>query len=202
MTHKKILEAIDENNIDYLNSLTGEDEEFVKEALNLYNRSYINKHGLQYVPDKNNLNEVSMSLKPTINLSLDNDGSILIKKHENVDFMTIYQNSHELLKEYWDKENIEGIKYELCKLWMMIVLIDKNYLHAKSSLKQRLITNEDKKYATKAKAFIMNDFKTYLRKVLTIEKDFNFSEYFNQTQFGVEVYKLDKRLLNMIKHFI
>lgn len=199
MSHKKILEAIDENNIDYLNTLTGEDEEFMKNALHLYEETNINKHGLKYVETP--LNEVSMNLKPSINLSLDNDGSILIKKHEDVDFMTIYQNSHELLKEYWDGNNIDGVKYELCKLWMMKVLIDKKYLYTKG-IKKKLISNEDKKYATKAKAFIMNDFKTYLRKVLSIEKDFNFSEYFNKTQFGVEVYKIDKRLIDMVKNFI
>lgn len=122
MERKKILEAIDNNDLEFLNSLTGEDKLIAEHAINFYNKNKIDK-GIVIQGDKK-LNEVSMNLKPSIQLSLDNDGNILITKHENVDFMAIYSNSHELLKEYDKAHNYEGIKYELCKLWMMKTLID------------------------------------------------------------------------------
>lgn len=171
----------------------------VSEYLNFYISNKYVKNTIELSRFKNTLNEVSMNLKPTIELSLDNDGTLLIKKHENVNFMTIYNNSHILIKEYADAGNITGVKYELCKLWMMKVLLDKQIHDSEDRFfKKKININE----INKTKAFIMNDFKTYLRFVLKKEKNFNFNEYFNNSQFGKEVYKIDKRLLSFIKNII
>ena len=145
------------------------------------------------------LSEVSNKLTANIQLALDKDGNILLKKHENVDFMSIYSNSHILLKQYVKSGNLGGIKYELCKLWMMKLLTDK-IIYGKDKI---LPTSKQKiTDAKKARAFILNDFKTYLDIVLKSDPEFNFTEYFDNTQFGVEVYKIDNRLVKAIKKFI
>ena len=144
------------------------------------------------------LNELNMNLKPTINLSLDNDGSILIKKHDNVDFDTIYNNSHILLKEYSKARSYEAMKYELCKLWYMKCLIDNKTLYNK----KKKISEEERLNAIRIKSFVMSDFKIYLRQVLANDRNFNFNEYFNKTQFGVEIYKIDKSLIQFVKNLI
>lgn len=146
-----------------------------------------------------NLSEVSNKLTANIQLSLDKDGNLLLKKHENADFMSIYSNSHILLKQYSKSGNINGMKYELCKLWMMKLLTDK-IIYGKDKL---LPTSKSKiEDAKKARAFILNDFKTYLDIVLKSEPDFNFTEYFDNTQFGIEVYKIDNRLVKAIRKII
>src|SRR5574344_539767 len=139
-----------------------------------------------------------MHLTSTINLSLDNDGSILIKKHDNVDFDTIYNNSHILLKEYSKARSYEAMKYELCKLWYMKCLIDNKTLYNK----KKKISEEERLNAIRIKSFVMSDFKIYLRQVLANDRNFNFNEYFNKTQFRVEIYKIDKSLIQFVKNLI
>lgn len=144
------------------------------------------------------LNEADMSLRPTISLSLDNDGNMLLTKREHVNFQTIYANSHELLKVYSDSNNIEGMKYELCKLWMCKTLIDNNILYNKG-IRAKLVSSKQKKQAQTTKSFIMSDIKKYLKEVNEKETNFNFQEYFNKTQFGIEVYKIDNRVIKASK---
>lgn len=193
-----IINAIRENNIDYLSSL---DEPGIYQSLIYCTLSEELLEKKKFKLDKPNLKilvEKSLSLKPTIMLSLDNDGNILIKKHDNVDFMTIYNNSHTLLIEYEKARNYDAIKYELCKLYYMITLIDNNTIYSKS----KFISKERREKAISNKSFIMNDFKKYLRFVLLHDNTFNFNEYFLKTQFGIDVYKIDNRLIKLIKKVI
>lgn len=149
----------------------------------------------------NNLQEADIGLRPTIKLSLDVDGNILLVKREHVDFETIYANSHALLKMYDDANNIEGIKYELCKIWMCKSLIDFRILYPKG-IRRRLISEARRKKANILKSFIMNDMSKYLKVISKKEPDFNFQEYFNKTQFGIEMYKIDSRVIKASKIFL
>lgn len=141
------------------------------------------------------LNEKTFDLKPSISLALDTDGSLLLKKHENVNLQNIYNNSKELIKEYDSYGNDDSVKYELCKLWMLSLLIER-----KINSKFTLLSNKHE--LVKLRAHVLNTFKTYLRKLLQRDKQFNFNKYFNDSQFGIEVYKIDKRLIDSIKSFI
>jgi hypothetical protein len=98
------------------------------------------------------LQERTMNMEPSIKLSLDSDGNILITKHESADFNTIFHNSHLLLREYEKVGNIDGIKYELCKLYMMVSIINEKYVHTTSIL----VSKYKKQDMTKLKSFIMN----------------------------------------------
>lgn len=148
--------------------------------------------------DNKLLQERSMDLQPIIKLALDSDGNILITKHEHADFNTIFHNSHMLLKEYEKVGNIKSIKYELCKLYMMVSIINQKYIHSTSIF----LTASKKLEMSKLKSFIMNDFYKYLRIVLEKENEFNFNEYFSDTQFGIETYKIDNRILKGLKEII
>lgn len=147
---------------------------------------------------KKKLNESDISLRPSIDLSLDKDGNLLLTKRENVDFQTIYANSHELLKIYADSNNIEGMKYELCKLWMCKTLIDYKILYNKG-IRAKLVSAKQRKQALITKSFIMSDIKLYLKNINEKETNFNFQEYFNKTQFGIEIYKIDNRVIKASK---
>ena len=195
-----IVRAIRENNIEYLNKLKDKKLYNAVKYICIYEKCRI-KTGINI--DNEILDEIGMNLKPSIQLSLDPDGNILIKRHENVDFMSIYSNSHMLLKEYEKVNNIDGIKYELCKLFYMKTLLDNNFIY--STKNKHFKAEEKKEKALKTKAFIMNDFKYYLRFILSQDNTFNFNDYFSKTQFGIEIYKLDNRLfklLNSLKKII
>ena len=180
---KSIIQSNDDKEL--INIIESNNYLLDKNTINNYEKLYINE----------SINEAAINMKQKIELKMDNDGNILIQKQENADLMNIYQRSKELLKEYYKVKNYNGIKYELCKLYMMIIIIDNKILYRKGIMK-KFISKSKIEYGNKCKMFAMNSFKHYLRKILEIEKDFNFQEYFNQTQFGIAVYKIDPNIIS------
>lgn len=144
------------------------------------------------------LQERAHDLSPNIKLNIDSDGNLLITKKDNVDFRTIFNNSHILLREYGKVNNIDGIKYELCKLYMIVSIINEKYVHSNNLF----VNTSKKKEMTQLKSFIMQDFYTYIRILLKDDNQFNFNDYFSQTQFGIETYKIDNKVLKGLKHII
>jgi hypothetical protein len=80
------------------------------------------------------------------------------------------------LESYRNANNIEGIKYELAKLWFINDSIEKK-------LKKRL-TNDEYKELINQRAICLNVFKLNLEYVMQAEKGFNFSDYYNSTPFS------------------
>lgn len=172
-----------------LKHITSERKNHINRIIKLIENEIFSRQALQ---------ESDISLRPTIELQLDNDGNMLLIKREHVDFETIYANSHELLKIYEKSNNIEGMKYELCKQWMCKTLIDYKLIYPKG-IKSKLVTAKQRKQAVTLKSFIMNDMKKYLEIINKEESNFNFQEYFNKTQFGIEIYKIDNRAIKASK---
>ena len=85
-------------------------------------------------------------------------------------------DSVKLLESYRNTNNIEGMKYELAKLWFINDSIEKQ-------LKKRL-TNDQYKELIDNRATCLNVFKTNLEYVMKAEKGFNFSDYYNSTPFS------------------
>lgn len=110
-----------------------------------------------------------------------NDGDLLIEKRDKLNYEAEFAKCHTLLVAYEKSDNLEGIKYELCKLWFMNNLIQEK-LYTKISDKQRQDLN-------KARAKIMNDFVKY-NKVISKKEDFNFSDYYKQSPYS-DVLKID-----------
>ena len=102
------------------------------------------------------------------------EGDLLIYK-KDIDFEKEYANSHRLLKTYESTDNIEGMKYELAKLWYMNNLLQ-DEIYSKNG--------KDKKDAVKVRARILNDFNKYLKIVIKHEKGFNFQKYYKNTPYG------------------
>jgi protein tyrosine phosphatase len=80
-----------------------------------------------------------------------------------------------LLKQYEEANNIDGIKYELAKLWYMNTLLEDKIKNSKGSEKQEY---------TKTRTRILNDFNKYLKIVLKEDKKFNFNRYYKNTPYG------------------
>lgn len=129
-------------------------------------------------------------------LPIDKEGSIIIKMRQKNDFMEKYNNSHRLLKIYDKTHNIEGMKSELCKLWYMYLVIEKYFIQ------KDIKDNNAKKEAIKAKAFILNDFQKYLKEVIKLEPDFDFSLYFAETEYNKDALKITTENVKGIKKLI
>ena len=123
-------------------------------------------------------------------VQFDKEGNLLIKNMKRLDFESEYSKSHKLLVIYHEQSNIEGIKYELSKLWFMNTIIEKKIYNQK-------ISEDDKKKLHKVRARILNDFNKYLRFVTSEDNQFNFTEYYNNTPFSDATIKIDK---HTIKH--
>ena len=113
----------------------------------------------------------------------DDSGNLLIKNMRRLDFEHEYAACHKLLLSYEKSNNIEGMKYELSKLWFMNELIEKKR-HDKNT------KPEEKAALDKARAKIMNDFYKYVDIIQKKEPNFNFTAYYEESPFSDAVYKV------------
>lgn len=120
-------------------------------------------------------------------IRFNDDGDLLIERRNKLNFEEEYAKCHSVLVVYEKSNNINGMKYELCKLWFLNCLIQQK-LHSK-------ITESKKNELNKARAKIMNDFTTY-NKYISKYEDFNFSEYYRQSPYS-DIIKIDN---STIKH--
>ena len=111
-------------------------------------------------------------------IEFDKEGNLIIYKAKigSLDYSEEINDSVKLLDVYRNTNNIEGMKYELAKLWFINDQIEKR-------LKKRL-NNEDYKAMIDTRAICLNTFKYNLEYVLKTEKGFNFSDYYNSTPFS------------------
>lgn len=126
-------------------------------------------------------------------IQFDKDGNLFIKNVKKRDYEAEYAKSHKLLRKYEESGNLEGIKYELCKLWMMNSVIEEK-LHSKKFEELPSFAIETSA-EHKARAKILNDFNHFLKVVLEEEKDFNFEEFFNNSPFSDALIKINKNTI-------
>lgn len=121
-------------------------------------------------------------------VQFDKDGNLLIKNMKKINFEAEYSKSHKLLLIYDENNNIEGMKYELSKLWFMNNILESKIYNEK-------IKEENKKELHKVRARILNDFNKYLKVVTSNDSDFNFTAYYNETPFSDATIKIDKHTI-------
>jgi len=127
-------------------------------------------------------------------IQFDKEGNLLIKNMKKIDFESEYSQSHKLLLVYEKNSNIEGMKYELSKLWFLNVLLEKK-IYDKNNQK-------DKDDIHKVRARILNDFNKYLKIVTKDDKEFNFTQYYESTPFSDATIKIDNHTLKYGGKFI
>lgn len=93
------------------------------------------------------------------------------------DYQSQYMEAHRLLVEYDKSKNIDGMKYELAKLYFLSNKIQEDLIVAK-----RDKTNTKK--LTDIRARVLNDFHKYIKVVLKSDKQFNFSNYYQRSEFS------------------
>ena len=140
----------------------------------------------------------------TFPIQFDKEGNLLIKNIKKIDYEAEYSKSHKLLKQYNQAGNIEGMKYEVSKLWMMCCLIEET-LHSKKFQELPSFAIETSA-AHKARAKIYNDFQYYLKEIIKMEPNFNFTEYYESSPFSSSSTQINNTtvsfMTSMIKKFI
>lgn len=143
--------------------------------------------------------EVYKQLKPYIDIyylqeskefpiQFDDEGNLLIKRMRMLDFNEEFSRSHKLLKLYEESNNIEGMKYELSKLWFLNIILEKR-IYSESN------KNKVEDYH-KSRARILNDFNKYSRIVNSQDETFNFTEYYNNSPFSDVTIKINNSTLH------
>lgn len=107
-------------------------------------------------------------------IQFNKDGDALIT-NPFVDFDREYSASHKLLLQYAKANNLEGMKYELSRLYYMNYILERRLYHNKS------LSNKEKNMKTRAR--VLNDFNKYIKHILEKEPNFNFSEYYEKSIF-------------------
>ena len=107
-------------------------------------------------------------------IQFNKDGDALLT-NPIVDFDREYSASHKLLLQYHRANNMEGMKYELARLYYMNYILERRLYHNKS------LSNKEKNIKTRAR--VLNDFNKYIKYVLEKEPNFNFSEYYEKSIF-------------------
>lgn len=112
----------------------------------------------------------------SIGFEFDARGNLFVKNFlKNKSYQSVYMESHRLLMEYDRAKNIEGMKYELAKMYYLNLKISEDLIKQDR-------TNKDKELV-KIRARVLNDFHKYLKVVLKNDKQFNFSNYYQRSEF-------------------
>lgn len=106
-------------------------------------------------------------------IQFSDEGDLLISNMSKLDYEEEYQKSHKLLLAYRKASNIEGMKYELSKLWFLNQLLERDIYANKNVLAN-----------SRCRSRVLNDFNTYMDIVLKKDPGFNFSEYYTETPFS------------------
>ena len=170
-----------EKNLNKLVNRIGRTAKPIKEAV-LYNA--LNPKLLEMV-DRIFDPSIVLEARPTP-LEFDDDGNLIIHGDiMNVDYEAEYSKSHKILMAAEESKSYETMKYELAKLWMMNIILEKK-------LHQKNVKETDRRDWNNARARILNDFTKYIEIVLKHEPNFNFSRYYEESPFNASAIKISK----------
>lgn len=110
----------------------------------------------------------------------DESGTLIIYRSHSgtIDFGSEINTSAKLCKIYKQTDNIEGLKYEVAKLYFFYMWLDKEIM--KESNKNDSRRDE----IINCKRICTNVFSQNLKEVIKKEPDFIFGDYYNKTVFG------------------
>lgn len=133
-------------------------------------------------------------------IQFDAKGNLIIKRGKKIDYASEYAQSHKLLKEYDKAKNIEGMKYEVAKLWMMLCMIEETLNSDKfQDLPSFAIETSAE---ARNKGNINNDFQYYLKKIMEVEPKFNFTLYYEESPFNYKAIQVNATTITAMTSLI
>jgi hypothetical protein len=115
----------------------------------------------------------------TEGFQFDGEGGFTFSFKPKKSYMDEYAENHTILMQNFKAKNYEGMKTNLAFLFELINSIERRVIHSKKKVKETV-----RRDAEKARMFAINDFKTYLREVSKAEPGFNFTNYYEESEFG------------------
>lgn len=140
--------------------------------------------------DENDINYDTLSLM-TEGFTVSEDGDIKISIDPKKSYMDEYSETHRILVENFKNKNYEAMKQNVAFMFLLISVIER-----------------DKKYKSrdpevvKARAFAINDFKTYLSHIQKHQPSFNFEEYYRNSEFDKYIINVPKSTIVGIKNLL
>lgn len=159
-----------------------------KKVLKIFNK--ISKKATLIKESNINTPSILIMEARSLPIEVNNNGDVLIT-NPYPDFDAEYMASHKLLIQYDKAKNIEAMKYELARLYYMNYILEKKLYHNK------FLINKEKNMKTRAR--ILNDYNKYIKVILAAEPDFNFGEYYQQSQFYPHTIEVKKSTLDAAK---
>lgn len=133
--------------------------------------------------------------KVTEGIEVTPNGGIKFVLNPKKSFMDEYAENHKLLVENFKNKNFDGMKTNLAFAFALINYIERIIVHSD----KRKIKEDKQKDAEKARMFLINDFKTYLKEVQRIEPTFDFTKYYTESDYGKLVLHVSNDTLVGIK---
>jgi hypothetical protein len=171
-TYSIILLELNQEAIDYITGVTPIDSRPLLHAIR--------------ITEKN----ASITLNKDINkvvseaFTVNEEGDIKITISPKNSYMDSYSSNHKMLVENWKNKNYDAMKKNLAYVFALIAIIERSDGYK----------NKDPE-VMKARAFAINDFKTYLKHLQSVEPDFDFVEYYRTSDY-------DKKIVNVPKSTI
>jgi hypothetical protein len=161
-----------------------------------YFRYYLDKKMMK-IPFKSSMLEAVMTNEFPVEFT--KDGDLLISKGRRINFEGEYSRTHLALRMYEKNKNITGMKYCICKLWYMNILLEEK-IHDKKTKPAEIKT------LNKARSKILNDINKYSEIVLKEEPDFDIIKTYQDSPFNNDKVKFSNYTLghayNWIKKLI
>lgn len=130
---------------------------------------------------------------------IDNQGNMKFKFKPKKTYMDEYAENHKILIANSKAKNYEAMKPNLAFLFALINQIERDVIHAKEPNR---LTHDFIENARKARTFAINDFKTYMKEVQKYDPKFDFTKYYEESDYGKFIVTIDKDELVGIKKLV
>jgi hypothetical protein len=127
----------------------------------------------------------------TEGLSINENGDIKISINPKKSYMDEYAEAHRILIENYKNKNYEAMKQNVAFMFLLISIIERDDRYKKRD-----------KDIVKARAFAINDFKTYLAYIQKEDPSFNFERYYKDSEFDKYVVNIPKETILGIRNLL
>lgn len=124
-------------------------------------------------------------------LQINSNGDITITINPDKSYMDEYMESHRLLVENYKNKNFEGMKDNLSYMFALISIIERDKRYKKREPE-----------IVKARAFLINDFKTYLKHVQRNEPKFDFAKYYKSKGYDKTIVNIPRETITGISKLL
>lgn len=107
-------------------------------------------------------------------IEFNSKGDLLVKNPKGINIEAEHAVSKKIFPSYKKYKDLDGMKYEVCKLWYLNTL-----------LLQKIDNNpKDKEELYTLRSKVLTEHSLYLNEILKNDPSFNFAEYYESTPFG------------------